>query len=76
MFDLKGRLTGLWECSVGFNTLHDLFDALVVQGQLPRDRCQAVSGTVLLIPLGLKADAMKAGTELGDQVLKIVRIKA
>ena len=27
-----------------FNTFHDLFDALVVQDRLPRNRCQEVSG--------------------------------
>ena len=29
---------------VGFNTFHDLFDALVVQDRLPRNRCQEVPG--------------------------------
>ena len=32
--------------------------------------------TVLLVPFGFKADALKAGAEMGDQVLNIVRIQA
>ena len=36
-----------------------------------RQRC-----TVLLVPFCFEADALKAGAEMGDQVLNIVRIKA
>ena len=43
----------------------------VVQQPQRADRCAE-----LFVGFGLKADALKAGAEMGDQVLSIVRIKA
>ena len=43
----------------------------VVQQPERADRCAE-----LFVGFGLKADALKAGAEMGDKVLNIVRIKA
>ena len=57
-------------CLVGFIVQATAQQDVVKQAQ-SANRC-----TVLLVPFGFEADALKAGAEMGDQVLNIVRIKA
>ena len=66
--------------TVGVTARLPCLNGVIVQTSAQQDVVEQAqsthAGTVWLMAFGLKADALKAGAEMGEQVLNIVRIKA